>query len=636
MNLKPSTIHDYFEAKLSGLRWKGAQGSARCPLHDDRHASLSVNESGVFFCHACGAKGDLKEFERRLSKCDPKVAKKRVDQLANRGGGSKMRSRIVTVYSYRDEKGNLLYQQIRFLPKDFRFRRPSETDGWIWNLQDVRRILYRLRAVLRANEVFVVEGEKDVETLRKWGFVATCNPGGAGKWIDDYSKFLKEKQVVILQDDDEPGRKHALAVAQSVAPYATEVRLVPPFDDAKDVSEWADKGGTRKQLKKLVKDTKPIELNKTPALTTGDDSAMAPDDWRAKPLRGAWTVGLPETFFLDYLVVPNGIPFVASIWVIGTHIHELFDYFPYLTITSPTKRCGKTRFAELLELLCARPLMSVNISEAALFRSIESEKPTVIIDEAEALRNRDSERAQYLLAILHAGFKQGTYVSRCVGKSFEVKKFSVFCPKAILAIGNLPDTLMDRSLVISMRRHLETERIARFRCRQASEQADGIVCAITSWVERHKDQIAKAYLKQKLDFLKDREADNWEPLFAIASVAVPERLDELKQIAIRLSGEKTKSDVDDALGIRLLADIRTVFEATKSKKMSTADLNLRLAALPESRWEELTPIKIAQLLRPFEISSRELWFSESKKNPRGYMHEDFKSVFDRYLPAATR
>src|SRR6202040_2464162 len=135
-------------------------------------------------------------------------------------------------------------------------------------------------------------------------------------------------------------------------------------------------------------------------------------------------------------------------------------------------------------------------------------------------RSRDSERSRYLLPILQAGFKQGAVVPRCVGRGHEVEKFSVYCPKAILAIGNLPDTLTDRSIVISMRRHLPNEHVERFRRRFASQQAEGIVRAIDSWADAQKEQISKAYLKQNLDFLRDREADIWAPLFAIASVAV--------------------------------------------------------------------------------------------------------------------
>jgi putative DNA primase/helicase len=136
---------------------------------------------------------------------------------------------IEKTYPYLDEEGDLLFQQVRFDPKSFGFRRPAESGGWVWNMNGVRRVLYHLPEVIAADEVFIVEGEKDVESLRKWGLVATCNPGGAGKWTDEYSKVLKGKKVIILQDDDEPGRRHALDVARSVSRYAKEVRLVPPF-----------------------------------------------------------------------------------------------------------------------------------------------------------------------------------------------------------------------------------------------------------------------------------------------------------------------------------------------------------------------------------------------------------------------
>ena len=331
---------------------------------------------------------------------------------------------IDTVYPYCDEEDDLLYQQVRFAPKGFASRHPAEGGGWTWNIKGVRKVPYRLPEVIAAEEVFIVEGEKDVECLRQWGLTATCNPGGAGKWSDEYSKFLMGKRVVILQDDDEPGRKHARAVAKSVARYAAEVRIIPPFPNAKDVTEWREHGGTKRKLEKLVADIAPIERDAATSPVEGE--SLSKDDWRGKPLRGKWTVRLPERLFLDYLVLPMGISFVASLWVIGTYIFEAFDCFAYLTITSPTKRCGKTRFGEILELLCCRSMMSVNVSEAALFRAIDSEKPTVIIDEAESLRSRDSERAQYLLSVLQAGYRQGAVVPRCVGKDFKVQKFSVF------------------------------------------------------------------------------------------------------------------------------------------------------------------------------------------------------------------
>jgi hypothetical protein len=354
-------------------------------------------------------------------------------------------------------------------------------------------------------------------------------------------------------------------------------------------------------------------------------------DWRLT-LRGAWVVRLAEGIFADYLIVPRGIEFVAALWAIATFVFEIFDSFPYLTITSPTKRCGKTRFAEILELLCCRPMLSVNVSEAALFRSIENDRPTVIIDEAEALKNRTSERARYLLSILQAGYKKGAVVPRCVGSGHEVEKFCVFCPKAILLIGKLPDTLMDRSIVVLMRRHLKTEKVKRLRRRIVTDEAAGITKVIRAWVRAHKQEIAQAYLKQNAEFLRDRETEIWEPLFAVAAIACPERLEELRQIAIRLSGKKTEMDVDESQGLRLLADIRAIFEKTHQKAIRSADLVKRLRKEAPNHWgDELTETKLASLLKDFEIRPKQVWSNAT--NRRGYSREDFKSAFERYLPA---
>lgn len=361
---------------------------------------------------------------------------------------------------------------------------------------------------------------------------------------------------------------------------AAEVKLVPPFPGAKDVTDWKKKGGTKEKLEEIVANTKPFKRDQAEDSVLTTSEAILPDDWRSRPLRGTLVVRMLESFFLDYVILPVGVPFVLAVWALGTYVFDIFDSYGYLSVTSPTKRCGKTRLAEILELLCARPLMSVNVSEAALFRSIAEDQPTVIIDEAEALRNRNSERSQYLLSILQAGFRKGAVVLRCVGQDHEVEKFPVYCPKIVLAIGSFPDTLRDRSVLISMRQRLPDEELSRFRRRIAAVLAAGTVHAVSVWADAHKEEIAKSYSKQKLDFLQDREADIWDPLFAIASVACPTRLKELEQIALRLSGEKIKLDVDDSQNIRLLADIRTIFEGSKLKSMATGQLIFKLKGLP--------------------------------------------------------
>ena len=113
------------------------------------------------------------------------------------------------------------------------------------------------------------------------------------------------------------------------------------------------------------------QLGEAPKMLAQATRKLAPDDWRRQPLSGLFVVGLLEEFIVRYVVLPQGMPFVLTLWIIGTHLFEVFDAFPYLCVTSPVKRSGKTRLAEILELLCPRALNSVNITEAALFRTVD-------------------------------------------------------------------------------------------------------------------------------------------------------------------------------------------------------------------------------------------------------------------------
>jgi putative DNA primase/helicase len=160
----------------------------------------------------------------------------------------------IDTYDYCDEPGKLLYQVVRYVPKDFRLRRPDGNGGWIPNLKGVRRVLYRLSDVLKAKSVLVAEGEKDCETAHKMGLVATCNAGGAGKWRENYSECLRGKHVAIIADADEPGRKHAQQVAKSLRSKAESVKVLE-LPGAKDLSLWVEKGGTRERLVELIRGT---------------------------------------------------------------------------------------------------------------------------------------------------------------------------------------------------------------------------------------------------------------------------------------------------------------------------------------------------------------------------------------------
>jgi putative DNA primase/helicase len=219
-----------------GARRSGAGWMASCPVHKDGTPSLSLREDGgkiLLHCHAGCAQRDVIEAlkARGLWETAPEKTWAR---------------RIVATYDYTDAAGTLLYQILRFEPKDFRQRRPDGHGGWIW--KKGQQVLYRLREVMEAPIVFVVEGEKDVETLRSWGFVATTNAGGAkAPWLPQFTEALRGREVVLIPDADEPGRRRVLAIARALLGTAARI-IVLELDGAKDVSDWFERGHTEIEL----------------------------------------------------------------------------------------------------------------------------------------------------------------------------------------------------------------------------------------------------------------------------------------------------------------------------------------------------------------------------------------------------
>jgi predicted ATP-dependent serine protease len=249
VNTVKSDLREEFVKLLSahvpGLHINGAKATGHVPWRDDEHPSFSADLSeGVWYDHARQEGGGVKEFKQRLG--------------LNGAGHSQART-IVATYDYRDESGALLYQVVRYEPKAFSRRRPDGNGGWIWELGNVRRVLYNLPEVLKAETIYIVEGEKDADRLRSLGLTATCNPHGVGKWRAEYNETLHAKHAVILPDNDQPGERHTLHVARSLLPVAATVKVVglPGLGPVKlkhgeDVSDWLDADHTKEELAALV------------------------------------------------------------------------------------------------------------------------------------------------------------------------------------------------------------------------------------------------------------------------------------------------------------------------------------------------------------------------------------------------
>lgn len=228
------TLEDFL-AKLERVSSHGGYYKALCPAHKDREPSLSVmlKENGWIqaTCHAGCTQEDILR-EMGLENLDLLTTQINYGEPDN-------------VWPYQDEKGDVLFEAVRFPGKRFKQRHLGEDGEWVWNLQGVRRVLYRLPEVIegvkKGRTIYVCEGEKDVEALRERGQVATCNPMGAGKWREEYNPWLEAAPVIIVADRDGPGRAHAERVKTSLQGTAAGI-WVMQAKVGKDISDHFDAG----------------------------------------------------------------------------------------------------------------------------------------------------------------------------------------------------------------------------------------------------------------------------------------------------------------------------------------------------------------------------------------------------------
>lgn len=233
--------------------------STRHELRFGTRGSLSIDlEKGTFFNHETGQGGGVIDLVKQRLETDKAGAVAWLETRHHLPAEAPVKPRQVATYDYCDEAGQVLYQVVRFEPKDFRQRQPNGRGGWRWKMEGVQRVLYRLPAVLEAartgRTVYVAEGEKAVHALESIGLTATCSPGGAGKWRKVCSDPLKGADVVILPDNDEPGQAHAADVAAALQGIARRVRvlMLPDLPPKGDVADWIAAGGTADALKALA------------------------------------------------------------------------------------------------------------------------------------------------------------------------------------------------------------------------------------------------------------------------------------------------------------------------------------------------------------------------------------------------
>lgn len=254
---RDNPINRVIESYGIELKPKGSELACICPFHDDSTPSLRVNvNKNLWHCDPCGKGGSSIDFVKYKDGIDTAAAMQKLSGERETVSTIPSSKKVVAQYYYKDETGKDIFKVVRFEPKDFRQCHVDANGKVVWNMDGVRRVLYNLPKVLKTkSDVWIVEGEKDADNLSAMGLVASCNVGGAGKWLDGYSDHLKGKSVIICPDNDKAGEKHLEVVMKAIAGYCKStcvVRLPKQFKDVSDfLSSFASKEEGFAELMKI-------------------------------------------------------------------------------------------------------------------------------------------------------------------------------------------------------------------------------------------------------------------------------------------------------------------------------------------------------------------------------------------------
>jgi hypothetical protein len=348
----------------------------------------------------------------------------------------------------------------------------------------------------------------------------------------------------------------------------------------------------------------------------------------------ALTIEAIEAQLARWLVCSDEQRLVIALWIVHAHIAQWCDQTPYLTVTSPERGCGKSRLLEILERLTPRAWYAVEPSEAVAYRNINAKFPTLLLDEVDAIFNaKVADRHEGLRAILNAGHRKTASVPRCVGTSLEIVEFRVFCPKVLAGIGDLPDTVADRSIPIRLQRKTRDEKVERFLLREATRDLTPLRDLIATWATERGEAIGNARPDMPEE-LSDRMIEGCESLVAIAELLG--RADDARAALVTLL-TTTRLDSRESNVLALLSDIRAIFIERDATAIGSATL-VNALKMRNDKWaawygRALNESDLAKMLRDYGVASKKVRPTEEPSSTRmGYHRDQFFEVWSRYLP----
>lgn len=341
------------------------------------------------------------------------------------------------------------------------------------------------------------------------------------------------------------------------------------------------------------------------------------------------------TFLGRFVAYPSDHARVAHcLWAAHTHLMDKWESTPRLAFLSPEPGSGKTRALELTETLVPRPVEAINASPAYMFRKISDPEgmPTILYDEIDTIFGPRAKEHEELRGVINAGHRRGASAGRCVirGKTVETEELPAFCAIAIAGLGNLPDTILSRSIIARMRRRKPTEHVEPYRRRVHAKEGNQLRDRLAAWARQISPRLDTNPLMP--DGIEDRNADVWESLLSVADAAGGDWPERARVAAVALVAANRGNQL--SLGVRLLTDLYSFF-LKQSGDAWTEDILTALHNLEEAPWGDLKgkPLdsrKLANLLLPYGVKSDQVKIGGV--NHRGYKRADLQDAWARYLP----
>jgi hypothetical protein len=322
-----------------------------------------------------------------------------------------------------------------------------------------------------------------------------------------------------------------------------------------------------------------------------------------------------------------------ALWIVHAHLMDKWDSTPRLAFLSPEPGSGKTRALEVTELLVPEAVMASSVSPAYLLRKVGDPKarPTILFDEIDTVFGPKAKDNEEIRGLLNAGHRRGAVAGRCVirGKTIETEEIPAYAAVALAGLGWLPDTLLSRAVVVRMRRRKHSEPVEAFRPRINGAEGAALRQEIATWAASQTEPIAWPAMPAGIE---DRDADVWEPLLAIADLAGGDWPRRGRVAAVALVA--ASREAEPSLGVRLLADLRTIF--TDGGFMTTGQILAALHRMEESPWGDINgkPLDargLANRLRQYGLKPEMTRVDQSVL--RGYRRAALEDQWARYLPA---